>query len=501
MKKRLYIVIWYFMIVTLLSATTVFVWGNADFSKTAAESVDVQDYLEQYSQLVGLLDMQPVKYWQFPESDSYMKDQFYLEMYKDMYSMKNEGASYIQLFGINLGDSIITADDALMQAGWVEHYKTEGQHDYISILNGNRYVLSITVGSDGLITSWYLNNWPQGEEVANDFERLERNQQLDGNNPTEEWKQAYVDFVDSMHEKLQYESSGAVHVINEIYKLVDINGDEIPELYINTGSTAGGDYICTYAGGEVVEQYVWNYGFSYIEGQNLFRDSGGHMDVYYDKIYSLKDGAFVLIASGEYGAEDNSDVQMDENGNFIYDYRWNGQAVSSEEEYMDLLVQVYDTQRAVNPFNGAEYDERASRYVGNGLCNYDEIIEKIINYGSDGNVDEEIREEGEASGESEGISNDSINCEETGSSEYILPESNTRYLDASEVSSLGEEKLQRAINEIYARHGRVFTTPENDTYFRSKSWYQPVEGKTDEQIEAELNDFEKANVDLMNSYR
>ena len=90
---------------------------------------------------------------------------------------------------------------------------------------------------------------------------------------------------------------------------------------------------------------------------------------------------------------------------------------------------------------------------------------------------------------------------ETDASEYILPESNTRYLDASEVSSLGEENLQRAINEIYARHGRVFTTPENDAYFRSKSWYQPVEGKTDEQIEAEFNEFEKANVDLMNRYR
>ena len=48
------------MIVTMFSTTTVFVWGNEDFSKKTTESVDIRDYLEQYSQLVSLLDMQPV---------------------------------------------------------------------------------------------------------------------------------------------------------------------------------------------------------------------------------------------------------------------------------------------------------------------------------------------------------------------------------------------------------------------------------------------------------
>ena len=33
---------------------------------------------------------------------------------------------------------------------------------------------------------------------------------------------------------------------------------------------------------------MYNYGFRYIEGANLFRDFGGHMDEYYDKIYTLE---------------------------------------------------------------------------------------------------------------------------------------------------------------------------------------------------------------------
>lgn len=87
------------------------------------------------------------------------------------------------------------------------------------------------------------------------------------------------------------------------------------------------------------------------------------------------------------------------------------------------------------------------------------------------------------------------------SSEYILPDSNTRYLSDSEAAALGAEKIQLAINEIYARHGRVFINADNSAYFSSKSWYQPVQGKTDAQIEAEFNEYEKANLDLMNKYR
>ena len=102
------------------------------------------------------------------------------------------------------------------------------------------------------------------------------------------------------------------------------------------------------------------------------------MDVYYDKIYTIQDGQFVLLYSGNYGVENNGDRQLDESGRLIYNYYWNGSQVSSEEEYMNLLNQVYNTDMAVSPYDGAEYSD--GRYIGNGLCNYDEIIEAINNY-------------------------------------------------------------------------------------------------------------------------
>ena len=190
-----------------------------------------------------------------------------------------------------------------------------------------------------------------------------------------EWKEAYINYVNEHGNT--YDSFG--HAM-EIYKLVNINNDSIPELYINFGSTAGGDVICTYYDGKVLEQPMWNFGFSYIEGQNIFRDAGGHMDVYHDKIYSIENGQFVLLHEGNYGAADNSHVQFDSDGYPIYDYYWDGTEVSSETEYMNLLNEVYNAQQAITPFDGAEYDSETWRYVGNGLCDYEEIIEAINTY-------------------------------------------------------------------------------------------------------------------------
>lgn len=190
------------------------------------------------------------------------------------------------------------------------------------------------------------------------------------------WKGAYIKFINEQEKN--YNPFNDLPI--EEYKLVDVNGDDIPELYINFGSTAGGDMICTYYGGIVEYQYLWNYGFSYIEGQNLFKDSGGHMDVYYDNIYSIVNGEFVKRYSGEYGAPDNSNVEFDANGDPIYEYYWNGVQVFSEEEYLRRLGDVYDEAKDTNPYDKAIYDSDLYRYVGNGLCDYQEIIEAIFNY-------------------------------------------------------------------------------------------------------------------------
>ena len=110
------------------------------------------------------------------------------------------------------------------------------------------------------------------------------------------------------------------------------------------------------------------------------------MDEYYDKIYTLENGNFVLLYSGEYGAEDNSKVEYGaednskveygDDGMPVYRYFWENEEVSSEE-YERKLNEVYDTEKEVKIFQDAQYDSEKGRYVGNGLCDYQEIIEAI----------------------------------------------------------------------------------------------------------------------------
>ena len=189
------------------------------------------------------------------------------------------------------------------------------------------------------------------------------------------WKSTYINYITNL---------GNVHDLwgypKYIYKLVNINNDSIPELYINFGSTASGDVICTYYEGKIIEQPLYNYGLSYIEGQNIFRDAGGHMDEYYDQIYSLINGQFIMLHNGTYGAADNSQLIFDSDGNPIYNYYWDGTEVYSKTQYMSFLNNVYNTQQAVSPFDEVEYDSTHGRYVGNGLCDYEEILVTINSY-------------------------------------------------------------------------------------------------------------------------
>lgn len=45
-------------------------------------------------------------------------------------------------------------------------------------------------------------------------------------------------------------------------------------------------------------------------------------------------------------------------------------------------------------------------------------------------------------------------------SEYILPDSDTRCLTEEDVAGLSEDEIRIALNEIYARHGRIFQSED-----------------------------------------
>lgn len=75
----------------------------------------------------------------------------------------------------------------------------------------------------------------------------------------------------------------------------------------------------------------------------------------------------------------------------------------------------------------------------------------------------------------------------------IIPDSSYRYLAYSDYAAMNNDQKQMAINEIYARHGRLFTIPQVQAYFDRKTWYT---GTTAPEYfnEGVFNAYEKANI-------
>lgn len=145
------------------------------------------------------------------------------------------------------------------------------------------------------------------------------------------WKQAYIGL-------LQSQDSGRWQGYNLIY----VNDDAIPELVEIGNDEATGCKIVSFADGAADETQLSRLSFSYIERRNLLCNSEGNMDCYYDIVYSMESGRLIPIASGYYGAEDNSNVQFDDEGNPIYQYKWEG-VMMTREEYNQAFRAVYDT--------------------------------------------------------------------------------------------------------------------------------------------------------------
>jgi len=77
---------------------------------------------------------------------------------------------------------------------------------------------------------------------------------------------------------------------------------------------------------------------------------------------------------------------------------------------------------------------------------------------------------------------------------YILPGSDTYYLNESDLSGMSKMELRIARNEIFARYGYIFNSQTLQNYFDQQEWYWP-----NPSYDGNLNDVETHNVDLIKS--
>lgn len=155
----------------------------------------------------------------------------------------------------------------------------------------------------------------------------------------DQWKSAYLDYLYNM----EYVDEGAE------FCLFDMNGDNVPEMYISFDVYAAGSFVCTYDGQSVNELSLGGGGtMQYIPEDNLLWACGGIQGCYWDAVYAIQNGQWVTIGSGEYLEEETAEMY----GDLPY-YYWNNEEVSSYSDYEDNLESLFDFSRALD-FYGAE---------------------------------------------------------------------------------------------------------------------------------------------------
>lgn len=96
----------------------------------------------------------------------------------------------------------------------------------------------------------------------------------------------------------------------------------------------------------------------------------------------------------------------------------------------------------------------------------------------------------------ESSNSSSSKSDESRNNGFIFPHSSQRKLTVDEVTGLGGDVAQDAINEIYARHGYVFKTKSIQKYYESQSWYH----KNYNFSESDLSEIESYNIGLLRKY-
>lgn len=137
-----------------------------------------------------------------------------------------------------------------------------------------------------------------------------------------------------------------------------------------------------------------------------------------------------------------------------------------------------------------QQDTDVSKEVADEEDTYPEITLDDFSVGSDSGEQASLGDQYSAG--------DEITSEES-SGDYLIADSDSRYLTEDDLVDLTSEELSLVRNEIYARHGYIFDNEDFQSYFESKGWYVPLYSK-DSFPDDELNEFEKENAKFIRKY-
>ncbi len=244
---------------------------------------------------------------------------------------------------------------------------------------------------------------------------------------------------------------------------------------------------------EVLELYVDDFGYddtelisqSYVGAYLLTKkdeDSYGTNNTLY-LLYKVK-------VSNEYSIEDNDYTVENEFYWYIsYDnILTNGKGDNTIDiNYYDVVYNTYE----VFADKEDEYGYKESWYYS-GYETIDDFYEAVVEENeSDYNCE---------TGTGGGNADNKKEADDEKEEGIIFTNSSDELLTEDDIDDLSKEEIQSAINEIYARNGYIFETPEKLEFYEKFDWYEPTVKKADFTKDL-FNDVEKENVDLLEKAR
>ena len=151
---------------------------------------------------------------------------------------------------------------------------------------------------------------------------------------TGNWKQAYVEVILN---EVQYFDTDYIE-----FQLLYVDDDNIPELWINTGTAYGGNLVVSYHNGQAVTNRLADGYMQYLEGKGQAVYTSGRQGYYSDIVYRMVDGELVQQHYGQY-------VQTSFGSGF-YNYTWDGASVT-KNQYQSKLDASFDFDNSISTIN------------------------------------------------------------------------------------------------------------------------------------------------------
>lgn len=162
-----------------------------------------------------------------------------------------------------------------------------------------------------------------------------------------EWKEQYFKVAEA----------AASNGENPSFFLMNLDGDNIPELIVNRKDGSGRESLYYFEEGRLNEWTCEAYSLRYIPGADLVRTTTQRKGMYTDSFYRRVNGQFILLASGTYELQAEKPDQSGTGEIILNDkfvYRWMNQEMDSST-YRLAVQAVYDTTKDTSPYV-TEYD-------------------------------------------------------------------------------------------------------------------------------------------------